>query len=132
MQLEDGIRIERKVRAGTEELRLKRIMWQTLEPPEGDYHLHIRNARNEEEKSYAIGRQWTCILRKWPKRQTAKRKTGARTSGSIANVRLRTTWNLVDKHVNARTDWDEERATIEFKKLAGVQQSLPCKLRVEN
>jgi hypothetical protein len=28
--------------------------------------------------------------------------------------------------------WDEERATIEFKKLAGVQQSLPCKLRVAN
>jgi hypothetical protein len=27
---------------------------------------------------------------------------------------------------------DENRATVEFKKLAGVQQSLACKLRVED
>jgi hypothetical protein len=78
------------------------------------------------------GRQWTYILRKYPKKQTAKRKTGASAGGTIANVRLRTSWNLVERHVNAKTDWDEERATTDFKKLAGVQQSLPCKLRVEN
>jgi hypothetical protein len=35
-------------------------------------------------------------------------------------------------HANANTAWDEKRATVEFKKLAGVQQSLACKLRVEN
>jgi hypothetical protein len=45
---------------------------------------------------------------------------------------IKTSWNLCEKHVTAKRDWDEERATIEFKKLAGVQQSLPCKLRVQN
>jgi hypothetical protein len=130
MQLEDGMRIERKVQAGTEETRLKRIMWQELGPPEENYYLHIRNARNEESDSYAIGRQWTYILRNHPKKQTARKKTGM--EAGFANVRLKTSWNLVEKHVTAKRDWDEERATIEFKKLAGVQQSLPCKLRVQN
>jgi hypothetical protein len=82
--------------------------------------------------AYSSGRQWTYILLKYPKKQTAKRKTGAATGGSGVNVNLRTNRNLVNRHVNARTDWDEKRATIEFKKLAGVQQSLPCKLRLEN
>jgi hypothetical protein len=130
MQLEDGMRIERKVQAGTEETRLKRIMWQALEPPEGNFYLHIRNAQNEESDSYAIGRQWTYILRTNPKKQTARKKTG--TEAGFANVKLKTSWNLCEKHVTAKRDWDEERATIEFKKLAGVQQSLPCKLRVRN
>jgi hypothetical protein len=130
MQLEDGMRIERNVQAGTEETRLKNIMQKELDPPDGDYFLHIRNARNEEVETYAIGRQWTYTLRKRPRRQTAKRKTGTETG--FANVRLRTSWNLTERHVTANRDWDEERSTIEFKKLAGVQQSLPCKLRVEN
>jgi hypothetical protein len=130
MQLEDGMRIERKVQAGTEQTRLKHIMWQELDPPEGNYHLHIRNERNEESDSYAIGRQWTYILRKYPRKQTAKKKTG--TEAGVANVRLKTSWTLCEKHVTAKRDWDEERATIEFKKLAGVQQSLPCGLRVYN
>jgi hypothetical protein len=106
MQLEDGMRIERKVQAGTEETRLNRIMWQELDPPEGNYHLHIRNARNEESDSYAIGRQWTYILRKYPKKQTATKKAG--TGVGFANVRLKTSWNLVERHVTAKRDWDEE------------------------
>jgi hypothetical protein len=129
IQLEDGIRIERTVRADTEETRLKRLMWQVLEPPEGTFHLHIRNAQNEESDTYAIGRQWTYILRKQPRRQTAKKKG---TEAGYANVKLRLSWKQFEKHVTAKRDWDEERATIEFKKLAGVQQSLPCGLRVYN
>jgi hypothetical protein len=129
MQLEDGMRIERNVRADTEETRLKRMMWEELEPPEGNFHLHIRNERNEESDRYAIGRQWTYILRKQPRRQTAKRKG---TEEGNANVKLRASWKQFEKHVTAKRDWDEERATIEFKKLAGVQQILPCALRVYN
>jgi hypothetical protein len=130
IQLEDGMRIERKVQAGTEETRLKHIMWQELDPPEENYYLHIRNAQNEENSSYVIGRQWTYILRKYPKKQTAKKKTG--TEAGFANVKIKTRWTGIEKHVTARRDWDEERATIEFKKLAGVQQSLPCRLQVYN
>jgi hypothetical protein len=129
MQLEDGMRIERAVPAGTEETQLKRIMWQELEPPEGNFYLHIRNERNEESDSLEIGRQWTYILRKQPRRQTAKRKG---TEEGKASVRLRASFKQFEKHVTAKRDWDEERATIEFKKLAGVQQSLPCALRVYN
>jgi hypothetical protein len=108
------------------ELTLKRTMWKELNPPEGHYHLYIQNTRGEDEGTYRISHQWTYTLRtrSRPKKQVEK--------GKEVNVRLRTSWQLVEKHVNARTEWDEERATIELKKLAGVQQSLPCKLRVEN
>jgi hypothetical protein len=129
LQLEDGMRIEHTVLAGTEETRLKRIMWQELSPPEGIFHLHIRNARNEESDSYEISRQWTYILKKQARRQTAKRKG---TEEGSASVKLRLSWKYFEKHVTAKRDWNEERATIEFKKLAGVQQSLPCKLQVYN
>jgi hypothetical protein len=61
--------------------------------------------------------------------QTAKRKG---TEEGSANVKLRLSWKYFEKHVTAKREWDEERATIEFKKLAGVQQSLPCSLRVYN
>jgi thymidylate synthase len=105
-------------------------MWQALDPPEGQYYLYIRNARNEDEERYAINRQWTYILRNFPKCQTAKRRV--KMEPETVNVRLRTSWNMVVKHVNASIAWDEQRAIVEFKKLAGVQQSLGCKQRVEN
>jgi hypothetical protein len=129
LQLENGMRIEHTVLAGTEETKLKRIMWQELSPPEGRFFLRIRNARNEESDSYEISRQWTYILSRQPKRQTARRKG---TEEGNANVKLRLSWKRFEKHVTAKRDWNEERATIEFKKLAGVQQSLPCRLQVYN
>jgi hypothetical protein len=134
MQLEDGMRIEQKVQANTEELRPKRIMWQTLDPPEGQYYLHIRNARNEDAENYEIGRQWTYILRKQRKWRPVKSEKSekSKTDGNTVNVRLRTSWQMVAKHVNTSKGWDEQRAIAEFKKLAGVQQSLACKLRIEN
>jgi hypothetical protein len=128
IQLEDGMRIERAVPAGTEETKLKRIMWQELGPPEGTHYIHIRNARDEESDTFEIGRQWTYILRKRPRRQTAKKGT----EEGNANVKLKLNWKCWEKHVTARREWDEERATIEFKKLAGVAQSYPCKLQVYN
>jgi hypothetical protein len=62
MQLEDGIRIERKVKAETGEVTLKRTMWQELNPPEGHYHLYIQNTRGEDEGTYGIRHQWTYRL----------------------------------------------------------------------
>jgi hypothetical protein len=120
------MRSERNVRADTGELTLKKIMWEELSPVEGHYHLYMQNARGEDEETHRISRQWTYMLR------TRSKPKKSAVTGSTVNVRLRTTWNLVDRHVNANTAWDETRATTEFKKLAGVQQSLACKLRVED
>jgi hypothetical protein len=53
------------------------------------------------------------------------------TSGCIVNVRSKTRWNLFDRHVNANSACDEQRAIIEFKKLAGVSNRR-CGLRVED
>jgi hypothetical protein len=47
-------------------------------------------------------------------------------------VRLKTTWNLFEKHVNANSAWDEQKAIGEFKKLAGVHMQKRCGLRVED
>jgi hypothetical protein len=114
LQLEDGLRIERKVRADIGELTLKRLMWKELSQPEGHYHLRIQNARGEDEEKYGIGRQWTYMLRTRPKPKKSVR--------SVVNVRLRTSWQLIEKHVNANTEWNEQRATVEFKKLAGAAE----------
>jgi hypothetical protein len=67
LQLEDGLRIERKVKADTGELTLKRTVWQELNPPEGCYHLYIQNTRGEDEGTYKISHQWTYTLRTRPR-----------------------------------------------------------------
>jgi hypothetical protein len=106
LQLEDGLRIEQKVRVDTTELALKRTLWEVLNPPEGHYHLHIQNSRNEDAEKYTISRPWTYISRKQPK-QWQQEKGAA--SGSTVSVRLKATWNQFDRHVNANTAWSEER-----------------------
>jgi hypothetical protein len=126
--VEDGLWVERRARADTGERELKRIMWKDPSPPKGRYYLCIRNARNEDEEPDTISRQWTHILRAQPKQRQPVKDV---TSVGLVNMRLKTTRNLFDRHVNANPAWNHQRAIVGFKKLDGVHAT-KCGLRVED
>jgi hypothetical protein len=67
LQLEDGARIERKVKRELSEHGLKLMMWQTLGYPRGPLHLHVKNERDEREFVFKISLQWTYVLRRQPR-----------------------------------------------------------------
>jgi hypothetical protein len=94
------------VRADTSETALKRIVWQVLNRPK-EHYLYIRNARNEDEERYTISRQWTYILLAQPKQRQPEKSAS---SGAFVNGKLRTTWNLFERYVNANTAWSEQKA----------------------
>jgi hypothetical protein len=66
LQLEDGPRIERKVKSELDEHGLKLMMWETLGYPARMWYLPIRNARDETQFEFRIGPQWTDTLRRQP------------------------------------------------------------------
>jgi hypothetical protein len=73
IQLEDGPRLERRVRIDISEHGLKLLVWNELRRPWATHHLHIRNAQDESVEEYRISCQWAYILRKKP---PAYSKTG--------------------------------------------------------
>jgi hypothetical protein len=102
-------------------------MWKELKPLKERYYLYIRNARDEDEERFTISRQWTYILSAQPKQRPSAKSAA---SGDIVNIRLKSTWNLSDRHVNANSAWNEPTAIADFKKLAGVRGKF--RLRVED
>jgi hypothetical protein len=102
LQAEGGPRIERVVREDTTETALKQIMWGMFHPPKSRYFLHIRNARDEEETSFAIRRQWMCVLEMTPTTQPKQKQE----ESTMVNVKLKAPW-MFERHVNADTWWSE-------------------------
>jgi hypothetical protein len=128
LQLEDGLGVEQRVGVDTSETKLKRIMWTALNWPKERYHLCIRNVLHEDEERYTISKEWASILRAQLKQRQPEKSAA---SGTIVKVRLKTTWDMFDGHVNANSAWSEQKAIVEFKKLAGVINRR-CSLRVED
>jgi hypothetical protein len=78
IQLEDGPRLERRVRIDTSEHRLKLRMWKEPGRPRTWHHLHIRNAKDESVEEYRTSCQWTYILRRKPRGQAECRRREGR------------------------------------------------------
>jgi hypothetical protein len=77
LQLEDGPRIERKVKSEPDEHDLKLTVWELFDCPPWPLYLHIQNARDETQFEFRIGPHWTCTLRRQPV-NTLKSKKGPR------------------------------------------------------
>jgi hypothetical protein len=112
IQVEDGMRVERKVRADTSETRLKMLMWQEMDLPGDNYFLHIRNTRDEKEESFKISRQWTYIMRTRPRSSLKNAKNEKRTEKNEKGeervyVRLKTSSNSFHGRVPAKKRWGE-------------------------
>jgi hypothetical protein len=73
LQLEDGPRLERKVKRDLSEHGLMLMMWQALGYPRGPLHLHITNERSETMYEFRISPQYTYVLRRRP-RDTLRNK----------------------------------------------------------
>jgi hypothetical protein len=66
LQLEDGPRIERKVKRSTGESGLKLLAWELFDWPPGPLYVHVVSSRGETEYAFKIEPQWTYILRARP------------------------------------------------------------------
>jgi hypothetical protein len=66
LQLEDGPRLERKVKRGLSETGLKLQAWDLFDWPQGPLYVHIVSSRGETEFAFRVEPQWTYILRTQP------------------------------------------------------------------
>jgi hypothetical protein len=114
IQVEGGQRHEMRVRADTLEIAPKTLMAKELHLMKPRCFLHIQGASGQTEESFAIRWQWTYSLNAKPREQ---QKTWAK--HKQVDVRLRAP-GMFERCVNARSDWSEQLALIEFKKPAGV------------
>jgi hypothetical protein len=98
LQLEDGPRIERKVKSELSEHGLKLLMWETLGYPRGPLYLHIKNARDETEFAFKISPKWTYILRRRPVDMLKKKKGQLSVDGEDGDMRS-ATWKMREARI---------------------------------
>jgi hypothetical protein len=85
LQLEDGPRVERKVKQSLSEHGLKLEMWELSDYPQGPLYLHIRGERDELETTFKISWQWTYTLRRRPMETLRNQQKQQRVDGETGD-----------------------------------------------